>query len=87
MKKKKTKGGRICRYRLSAFGEFYKISQEVLETEGTMASTVAVEETPRRDLTRELMGALHNKPKHSSARDSVVGSQKTPSRRRSGRDW
>lgn len=44
-------GRRGCRYRLSAFGEFYKISQEVLETEGTMASTVAVKETPLRDLT------------------------------------
>lgn len=49
------KNGKICRYRLSAFGEFYKISQEVLETEGTMASTVAVKETPLRDLTTELI--------------------------------
>lgn len=48
-------GRRRCRYRLSAFGEFYKISQEVLETEGTMASTVAVKETPLRDLTKELI--------------------------------
>lgn len=54
-KKKKKEGRRICRYRLSAFGEFYKISQEVLETEGTMASTVAVKETPLRDLTTELI--------------------------------
>lgn len=46
---------KICRYRLSTFGEFYKISQEVLETEGTMASTVAVKETPLRDLTTELI--------------------------------
>lgn len=40
---------RVCRYRLSAFGEFYKIHQEVLETEGTMALTVVVKETPLRD--------------------------------------
>lgn len=40
---------RVCRYRLSAFGEFYKIPQEVLETEGTMALTVAVKKTPLRD--------------------------------------
>lgn len=32
----------MCRYRLSAFGEFYKIYQEVLETEGTVALTVVV---------------------------------------------
>lgn len=87
MKKKKTAGRRICRYRLSAFGEFYKISQEVLETEGTMASTVAVKETPLRDLTTELKGALHNKLKHINAHYSVVGTQNTPSSRRSGRAW
>lgn len=40
---------RVCRFRLSAFGEFYKIHQEVLETEGTMALTVVVKETPLRD--------------------------------------
>lgn len=50
----KTEGRRMCRYRLSAFGEFYKISQEVLETEGTMASTVTAKETPLRDLTTQL---------------------------------
>lgn len=44
------RGGKsVCRYRLSAFGEFYKIHQEVLETEGTMALTVVVKETPLRD--------------------------------------
>lgn len=54
-RRKEDKGGkwkdrqRVCRYRLSAFGEFYKIPQEVLETEGTMALTVAVKETPLRD--------------------------------------
>lgn len=47
MRKKK----RVCRYRLSAFGEFYKIHQEVLETEGTMALTVVVKETPLRDFS------------------------------------
>lgn len=40
----------MCRYRLSAFGEFYKIHQEVLETEGTMALTVVVKETPPKGL-------------------------------------
>lgn len=40
---------RVCRYRLSAFGEFYKIHQEVLETEGTVALTVVVKETPLGD--------------------------------------
>lgn len=46
-----TKRGRkrVCRYRLSAFGEFYKIHQELLETEGTVALTVVVKETPLRD--------------------------------------
>lgn len=44
---------RVCRYRLSAFGEFYKIHQEVLETEGTMALTVVVKETPLRDFHYE----------------------------------
>lgn len=43
----------VCRYRLSAFGEFYKIHQEVLETEGTMALTVVVKETPLRDFHYE----------------------------------
>lgn len=38
-------------YRLSAFGEFYKIHQEVLETEGTVALTVVVKETPLRDFS------------------------------------
>lgn len=42
-------GKRVCRYRLSAFGEFYKIYQEVLETEGTVALIVVVQETPLRD--------------------------------------
>lgn len=46
---RRTRGERVCRYRLSAFGEFYKIHQEVLETEGTMALTVVVKETPLRD--------------------------------------
>lgn len=41
---------RESRYRLSAFGEFYKIHQEVRETEGTVALTVVVKETPLRDL-------------------------------------
>lgn len=58
-KRKEEKGGgetvrkkkRVCRYRLSAFGEFYKIHQEVLETEGTMALTVVVKETPLRDFS------------------------------------
>lgn len=40
---------KVCRYRLSAFGEFYKIHQEVLETEGTVALIVVVQETPLRD--------------------------------------
>lgn len=54
-KKKKVEGQRgrkrvrVCRNRLSAFGEFYKIHQEVLETEGTVALTVVVKETPLRD--------------------------------------
>lgn len=48
-------GQGACRYRLSAFGEFYKIPQEVLETEGTMALTVAVKETPLRDFTTKLI--------------------------------
>lgn len=55
-KKEKKEGkwkDRVCRYRLSAFGEFYKIPQEVLETEGTMALTVAVKETPLRDFHEE----------------------------------
>lgn len=46
-----TEEERVCRYRLSAFGEFYKIHQEVLETEGTMALTVVVKETPLRDFS------------------------------------
>lgn len=46
-----TRRERVSRYRLSAFGEFYKIHQEVLETEGTMALTVVVKETPLRDFS------------------------------------
>lgn len=41
-KRRKKKKIEESRSRLSAFGEFYKIPQEVLETEGTMALTVAV---------------------------------------------
>lgn len=41
-KKEMKKKVEESRKRLSAFGEFYKIPQEVLETEGTMALTVAV---------------------------------------------
>lgn len=50
-KRKRKDKDRVCRYRLSAFGELYKIHQEVLETEGTMALTVVVKETPLRDLS------------------------------------
>lgn len=48
-KEERKKESVVCRYRLSAFGEFYKIHQEVLETEGTVALTVVVKETPLRD--------------------------------------
>lgn len=44
-------GKRVCRYRLSAFGEFYKIYQEVLETEGTVALTVVVKEDTTKGLS------------------------------------
>lgn len=62
----------MCRYRLSAFGEFYKIHQEVLETEGTMALTVVVKETPLRDFTTKLIRCSKNELKHNNAHQSVV---------------